>query len=195
MLRNVHIEEPPPTRARMAEARRNRETLLEVAARVFRSGASSASLATIAHEAGVGIGTLYRHFPTREALVEAVYRDQIDRLGEGARELLAGHPPTVAFRLWMDLFRDWAATKHGMIDTLRSTTNGAPRGAGEMRARLTELVRMFVDSGQRAGDVRSDVEPADVSALLAGVLSTSGAPGQKDQAGRMFDVIINGLRA
>lgn len=183
-----------PPRARAVEARRNRRTLITVATRAFASGRSHVSLAEIAAESGVGIGTLYRHFPTRQALVEAVYHDQVGRLRTGAQDLLEHHPPALAFRLWMDLFCDWAATKHGMIDTLRIAATTGTIGMGEMRDELTAVVRTFLDSGAAAGELRSDVDAADVSAILAGVLAVAGATDQRDQAQRMLDLITDGLR-
>ena len=106
------------TRALRADATRNRDQLLKVASRVFVSADTEPSMRAIAREAGVGIATLYRHFPTRESLVEAVYRDQVAGLTVGARELLAQLPPPAALRRWMDLFGDWIAAKNGMLDTL-----------------------------------------------------------------------------
>ena len=102
-----------------ADAARNRQALLEAATRTFAASATEPSMRAIAREAGVGIATLYRHFPTREALVDAVYQDQVQRLTQGAGELLRRLPPSEALRTWMDLFGDWLTTKHGMIDTLR----------------------------------------------------------------------------
>ena len=108
----------PVTRVLRADATRNRNQLLEAATRVFVSGDPEPSMRAIAREAGVGIATLYRHFPTRESLVDAVYRDHVARLTDGARELLAQLPPPAALRRWMGLFGDWIATKKGMLDTL-----------------------------------------------------------------------------
>ena len=105
-------------RALRADATRNRDQLLAVATRVFASADTEPSMRAIAREAGVGIATLYRHFPTRESLVDAVYRSQVARLTAGARELLDQLPPAAAMRRWMDLFGDWIATKNGMLDTL-----------------------------------------------------------------------------
>jgi AcrR family transcriptional regulator len=155
---------------------------------------SRVPLDAIARGAGVGIGTLYRHFPTREALVEAVYHDQVGQLRRGADELLSTHSPAEAFRLWMDLFCAWAATKHGMIDALRATIDSGAVGTNEMRAELTAVVRTFLDAGSDTADIRSDVNAADVSALLAGTLAVAGAPEQRDQARRMLDLISDGLR-
>jgi AcrR family transcriptional regulator len=188
---STEAEDPP--RARVAEARRNRRTLVAVATQAFASG-ERVPLETIARDAGVGIGTLYRHFPTREALVEAVYHDQVERLSSGAQELLSTHPPAEALRLWMDLFLGWAATKNGMIDTLRTVIASGDIGPGEMRDGLVIVVSTFLDAGAAAGDLRADVDPADVAATLAGVLAVAGAPEQHDQAGRMFDLLLAGLR-
>jgi AcrR family transcriptional regulator len=183
-----------PPRARAAEARRNRQNLVAVATRAFASGDRRVPLDAIAKEAGVGIGTLYRHFPTREALVEAVYHDQVERLRTGAEELLAAHPPARALRLWMDLFADWAATKHGMIETLRAIVSSGRIDFGRMRAELVAIVRTFLDAGAAAGDIRSDVDASDVGATLAGILAVAGAPEQRDQATRMLNLLMDGLR-
>ncbi len=188
------IDAPPP-RARVAEARRNRQNLIAVATRVFASsGQKRVPLEDIAREAGVGIGTLYRHFPTRQALVEAVYRDQLDRLRVGAREFLATHPPARALRLWMDLFADWAATKHGMIDTLRAIISSGRLEFDQMRAELVAVVRMFLDAGACADDIRTDADAAAVAGTLAGILSVAGAHDQRDQAARMLSLLMDGLR-
>ena len=175
-----------PPRARVAEARRNRQKLVAVAARAFASGARRVPLEEIAKEAGVGIGTLYRHFPTREALVE--------RLRSGARELLSAHPPARALRLWMDLFADWAVTKHGMIDTLRAIISSGRLEFGQMRSELVAIVRMFLDAGAAAGDIRRDADAEAVAATLTGILSVAGEPEQRDQAARMLSLLMDGLR-
>jgi AcrR family transcriptional regulator len=176
------------------EARRNRQNLVAVATRAFSSGAKRVPLEEIAKEAGVGIGTLYRHFPTREALVEAVYRDQVERLRIGAQELLQVHPPAQALRLWMDLFAGWAATKHGMIDTLRAVVSSGKLEFDQMRAELVAVVRIFLDAGAAAGDIRPDADAETVAATLAGILNVAGEPEQHDQAARMLSLLADGLR-
>jgi AcrR family transcriptional regulator len=168
--------------------------LVAVAAQAFASGARRVPLEEIAKEAGVGIGTLYRHFPTREDLVEAVYRDQVERLRSGARELLSAHPPARAFRLWMDLFADWAVTKHGMIDTLRAIISSGRLESDQMRSELVDVVRTFLDAGAAAGDIRRNADAETVAATLAGILSVAGEPEQRDQAARMFSLLMDGLR-
>jgi AcrR family transcriptional regulator len=150
----------------------------------FASGEEQVFLEAIAKDAGVGIGTLYRHFPKREALVEAVYEDQVERLAASARELLARHAPADAFRSWMALFIDWAATKHGMIDTLRALMSSGRVEAGQMRAQLVEIVSLFLSAAGAAGDLR-----IDVAATLVGVLAVAGTPDRRAQVGRMLDLV------
>jgi AcrR family transcriptional regulator len=183
-----------PPRARVAEARRNRENLIAVATRVFSLSSERVSLEDIARQAGVGIGTLYRHFPTREALVEAVYHDQEDRLRTGALELLAAHPPAEALRLWMDLFADWAVTKHDMIDTLRVIISSGRLEFAQMRAELVAVVRLFLDAGIIEGDIRPDADAETIAATLAGIVTVAGESEQRDQAARMLSLLVDGLR-
>jgi AcrR family transcriptional regulator len=190
-------ETPPGTgrpRARVAEAQRNQRTLLEAATRIFATATAPVALETIARDAGVGIGTLYRHFPTREALVEAVYRDQVEKLETAALELLGTHPPAAAFRLWMDAFLNWAVTKHGMVDALRSAVSTGRIGPNEMRSGLVSIVSLFLARGVDEGDMRSDIDAADVAATLAGILAVASAPDQRAQAGRMLTLVADGLR-
>jgi len=151
-------------------------------------------LEEIAKQAGVGIGTLYRHFPTREALVEAVYHDQEDRLRTGALELLTTLPPTEALRLWMDLFVDWAVTKHGMIDTLRVIMSSGRLEFAQTRAELVAVVDMFLEAGVTAGDIRPDADAETIAATLAGILTVAGQSEQRDQAARMLNLLVDGLR-
>jgi AcrR family transcriptional regulator len=116
----------PGTRALRADAARNRDQLLTAASHVFACAGTEPSMRAIARDAGVGIATLYRHFPTRESLVEAVYRDQAAGLTAGARELLARLPPPAALRRWMDLFGDWIATKNGALTPPTPSGPAAP---------------------------------------------------------------------
>jgi len=177
-----------------ADARRNRQRLIDAAARAFASGEQNVPLEAIAKASGVGIGTLYRHFPTREALVEAVYHDQVQGLHHGADNLLAGHGPAPALRLWMDLFADWVATKHGMIDTLRTMISSGDIAFAQTRTEIIATIQALLDAGAADGEVRGDVTAEDVIASLAGIMAVAGTPGQRDQAGRLFDLLMNGLR-
>jgi AcrR family transcriptional regulator len=175
------------------DAARNREALLDAATRTFAASATEPSMRAIAREAGVGIATLYRHFPTREALVEAVYRDQVRRLTHGAEELLERLPPSEAMRAWAALFGDWLRTKHGMVDTLRSMIDSGAIVQTDTRVELLAAIASILTAGAVAGDLRSDVSADDVAASLLGTFSITGA--RTDQAGRLLDLLIDGLRA
>jgi AcrR family transcriptional regulator len=177
------------------DAARNRDTLLAVATRVFASSAAEPSMRAIAREAGVGIGTLYRHFPTRESLVDAVYQDQVRRLTAGARELLGQVTPAEAMRRWMDLFGDWLATKHGMVGTLLAMIeSGEVADAAQTRAELLDAIAAILDAGGAAGDLRTDISAEDIAASLLGIFGVTGKPGQRAQANRLLNLLMDGLR-
>jgi AcrR family transcriptional regulator len=182
------------TRAVRADAARNRDTLLAVATRVFASSAAEPSMRAIAREAGVGIATLYRHFPTRESLVDAVYQDQVRRLTIGARELLEQLPPAEAMRRWMDLFGDWLATKHGMTDTLLAMIESGAIAAAHTRTELLDAITAILDAGRAAGDLRADVSAEDIAASLLGIFGVAGKLGDRAQAGRLLNLLMDGLR-
>ena len=177
-----------------ADATRNREQLLEVATRVFTSADTEPSMRAIAREAGVGIGTLYRHFPTRESLVDAVYRDQVTRLTTGADELLGQLAPAAAMRRWMDLFGDWIATKNGMLQTLHAMVESGEIAHARTRTELLVAITTILDAGQLAGDIRSDVTAEDVAASLIGVFTVAPLPEHGAQASRLLNVLMDGLR-
>lgn len=181
------------SRAMRADARRNRERLLEVALRAFSSG-EGVTLETIARQAGVGIGTLYRHFPTREALVEAVYRGELARLRDTAGELLASQAPDAALRAWMESFADYVAAKHGMAQTLRAIAATGTISPAQTRQTLTAALKRLLDAGAAAGTLRSDVAAGDVLASLTGIFLVAGTPAQREQARRLLDLLMDGLR-
>jgi AcrR family transcriptional regulator len=181
-------------RALRADAARNRDTLLAVATHVFASSEAEPSMRAIAREAGVGIATLYRHFPTREALVDAVYQDQVKRLTLGARELLGQLPPAEAMRRWMDLFGGWLATKHGMLGTLLAMIeSGEIAGAGT-RTELLEAITTILEAGSAAGDLRADISAEDIAASLIGIFTVASKSGQHAQADRLLNLLVDGLR-
>jgi AcrR family transcriptional regulator len=186
-----------PTRVRgpRADAQRNRERLLEVARRALAADGDKVPLETIAREAGVGIGTLYRHFPTREALVEAVYRAELGRLCDSSYELLATRPPDDALRAWMDRFAGYVAAKREMADALRAVINSGAITSSQARAQLSAAVQALLDAGTRAGTLRPGVPAGDVVASLVGIFLACGQPEQRAQAGRMMDLLMAGLRA
>src|ERR1700691_1125811 len=168
--------------------------LLAAATRAFASSEDEPSMRAIAREAGVGIATLYRHFPTRESLVDAVYQDQVKRLTLGARELLGQLPPAQAMRRWMDLFGDWLATKHGMTGTLLAMIESGEIAVTETRAELLEAITTILDAGRAAGDLRADVTAEDIAASLIGIFTVVGKAGQQAQASRLLNLLMDGLR-
>jgi len=184
----------PQTRALRADATRNRGQLLKVASRVFASAGTEPSMRAIAREAGVGIATLYRHFPTRESLVEAVYRDQVAGLTAGARELLARLPPPAALRHWMDLFGDWVATKNGMLGTLLAMTESGEIAHARTRAELLAAIDEILDAGRATGELRADVTAEDIAASLIGIFTVAPQPGHHARASRLLNLLMDGLR-
>ncbi len=177
-----------------ADAHRNRERLLESARRAFSSDADKVSLEAIARDAGVGIGTLYRHFPTREALVEAVYRAEVGRLCDSAAELLAVQQPDAALRAWMDRFGDYLTAKREMAGALRAVIASGAVTRSQTRAQMSTAVMAMLKAGASGGTLRDDVQAEDVVASLVGIFLACGQPGQRDQAGRMLDLLVDGLR-
>jgi AcrR family transcriptional regulator len=180
-------------RALRADAARNRGTLLAVATRVFASSEGEPSMRAIAREAGVGIATLYRHFPTRESLVSAIYQDQVERLTAGARELLEQFPPAEAMRRWMDLFGDWLATKHGMLDTLLAMVESGEMANAQGRGELLQAITSILDAGRSAGDLRPDVTAEDIAAALVGIFTVAGQPPNQAQASRLLNLLRDSL--
>jgi AcrR family transcriptional regulator len=178
-----------------ADARRNRDRLLAAAVRAFSAPDSGeVTLEAIARAAGVGIGTLYRHFPTREALVEAAYRSELARLCDAVPGLLADQPPDRALRTWMDRFVDYMTTKRGMADALRAVIASGTNPYERSRARLLDAITTLIEAAAATGDVRTDIDPGDVLTGLSGVSLAAGAPEQREQAGRLLDLIMDGLR-
>jgi len=182
------------TRPLRADAQRNRDRLLEVAVRAFSDGGADVTLDAIAKEAGVGIGTLYRHFPTREALIEATYRNELARLCDAADELLDTQRPEDALRIWMDRFVDYMTTKRGMAEALRAVIASGGNPFAQSRDRLLAAITTLLTAGAQSGAVRSDIAPADALASLSGVSLAAGEPTQRAQAGRLLDLIMDGLR-
>jgi AcrR family transcriptional regulator len=177
-----------------ADATRNRDHLLEVATRVFASADTEPSMRAIAREAGVGIATLYRHFPNRESLVEAVYRDQVTRLTTGARDLLAQLPPPAALRRWMDLFGDWIATKNGMLDTLAAMAESREIAHAQTRTELLAAIDDLLDAGRATGELRADISAEDIAAGLIGIYTVAKPPEHDARAHRLLNVLMDGLR-
>jgi AcrR family transcriptional regulator len=177
-----------------ADARRNRDRLLEVAVRAFSQNGPDVTLDAIAKEAAVGIGTLYRHFPTREALIEAAYRNELARLCDAVPELLQAMPPDQAARTWMDRYIDYMATKRGMADALRVVIASGGTPYAQSRDRLLTAIATLLKAGHEAGTLRGDVDPADALTSLSGLALAAGQPEQREQAGRLLDLLMDALR-
>ncbi|MFJ4671438.1 TetR/AcrR family transcriptional regulator [Kitasatospora purpeofusca] len=176
-----------------ADARRNREKILAAAVRVFTTQGLDAHLDRVAKEAGVGSATLYRNFPTREALVEAVYRDEVARLCAAAPALLAEQPPLEALRAWTRLFLDYVTTKYGMIDALRAIAATGESPYGHSRELVRAAVATLMEACAAAGAIRTDVGPADLAAALEGIALTSAGADRRPQAERLLDLTLDGL--
>jgi AcrR family transcriptional regulator len=173
-----------------SDAKRNRDALLVAAVKAFTKGAD-ASLEGIAKAAGVGIGTLYRHFPTREALIEAAYRSELAKLSDSAAELLQRHAPDEALRQLMERFIDYMAIKRGMADALRAVVAAGGNPFSQSRALLTEAVARILVAGQSQKQLRTDVDADDVMKMSSIFLTATDDPAQ---ARRLAGIVIDGLR-
>jgi AcrR family transcriptional regulator len=177
-----------------ADAQRNRELLLAAAVAAFSRNEPEVTLESIAKDAGVGIGTLYRHFPSREALVDAAYRSELARLCDSVPEMLSAMPADKALRAWMDMFLEYMTTKRGMSDALRMVIASGGNPFAESRARLLGAFTLLLKTGAAEGTLRADLDPADLMASVSGVSLAVGEPGQHEQAGRLLDLLMDGLR-
>jgi AcrR family transcriptional regulator len=177
-----------------ADARRNREKLLGAAATSFASSGVNASLEEIARRAGVGVGTLYRHFPSRDALVAATYRHEVDQLCDSVDGLLASRAPDAALRAWMDGFVGYTATKRGMGEALQSIMASDSELSAPVRARLAEALEALVAAAVAAGAMRPDARPDDVLYALGAIWVLPESPDREEQAGRILDLLMDGLR-
>ena len=184
-------QEDQLSRPMRADAARNRERLLAAAVQAFSADAD-VTLDAIAKTAGVGIGTLYRHFPTREALVDAAYRNELSRLCDTVPELLADLSADKAMRVWMDRFVDYMTTKRDMGAALQAVVAPGGNPFEQSKAKLTTAVATLLAAGASAGVIRSDVATGDLLASLIGV--TMAAREDRDMAGRLLDLLLDGLR-
>lgn len=174
-----------------ADARRNRERLLAAATEAFgASDGAPVSLESIARDAGVGIGTLYRHFPSRDMLVEAVYRSELAEVAAAAGQLLKRHPPKVALRRWMDRYARFVAAKRGMAESFRAMVESGAIEGSQIRASIVGVVEMLLKAGVDDGSLRSDVRADDVVSSLLGIFLTSTSPAQ---TGRLLDLLVAGV--
>src|ERR1700722_4583938 len=181
-------------RSPRADAVRNRERVLEAAKAVFSAGGPEASLDAVAKRAGVGIGTLYRHFPTREALFEAVYRREVQQLSELAEALKSEADSVDALRRWLRSNVEFVATKKGMLAALGLTVDGSSELYAHTFDRLTKAVGALLDRAVAAGEIRADVGPEDLLRALVGMCYMHDQPGWQNSVLRLVDVFVDGLR-
>src|SRR6202050_3471348 len=182
-----------PRRLR-ADAERNRTRLLDVARAAFASGQVPVTLEQIARDADVGIGTLYRHFPTREALVEALYRQELADLCASAGDLLAALPPERALRTWMDRFAGYVTAKREMADALRAVFASGAVTVPEIREQLAAAVQATPDAGGAVGSLRPDVRAEDIVATVVGMFAATSLAGGQEQLQRMLDLLMDAIR-
>jgi len=185
----------PTGRALRADAQLNHDRLLESAAVAFARDGADASLKAIAQDAGVGIGTLYRRFPTREDLIEATYRNETERLSERASELLHDLGPQDAMRSWMEGFVDYMQTKHGMSDALPSILDARDGLRMHSRNLLRGAIATLLEACIADGGFRSGTSADDVMMALGGITLISANEGQRELATRLIELLLAGLRA
>jgi AcrR family transcriptional regulator len=173
---------------------RNRERLLEAATRVFGAGGRQAKLDAVAREAGVGIGTLYRHFPTREALFEAVYRREVDHLVTLAERLAKDTAPVEALRAWLHANAHLMATKKGMVEALQLVAHSSSELKAYSFERLTGGLALLLERGVAAGELRADMTAADLLRTVVGIFYADSSADWETSALRIIDVFVDGLR-
>lgn len=189
-----HIEMPAPPKTLRADAQRNRDKLLAAASELFARHGTVVPLEEVADQAGVGIATLYRNFPTRDALVEAAYRSEVAHIAEAAGELLAEHPPDVAFELWARRYVDYVAAKRGMSDALRAMIESGNDIYADTRGQLQAAFATLLQAGAQAGALRADIDSEDAFRATGAVFLLPATDGWREQAERVLMLILDGLR-
>jgi AcrR family transcriptional regulator len=173
---------------------RNQARLIDAAKSAFAADGAGVTLEQIARDAGVGIGTLYRHFPTRDVLIEAVYRQEVDFLTAEAKALLAQPNPLAALRTWLLMFIDFLATKQGMADLLGTLIAGTQALYGESTVRLGSAITDLAAHATEAGALRLAIDPIDLLRAIGGVASVSPAPDWKRSAYALVDLLLAGAQ-
>jgi AcrR family transcriptional regulator len=186
---------PGASRKPRADAERNRVRLIEVARAAFTELGAEVALEEIARRAGVGIGTLYRHFPTRDALLTEVYRHAVGQLAEAAGRLAGALAPLDALREWMRLFVDYIATKQVMAPALGAMAGGTASLYASSGPTIRTAIAQLIDRAVAHGDISRDFEPLDLLRALMGVANVNNGPGWQASAHRLIDILIDGLRA
>lgn len=184
----------PSERKPRTDAQRNRVRILDVAKAAFTRYGANTSLDDIAKEAGVGAGTLYRHFPSRDALIEAVYRTEVEKLAAAQRKFAETMPPIEALRAWMLLFVDYIAAKHIIAPALNTIVGGAAKLYEGSRAQIQGAIDALVKRAIKSGDIRDDLDPFDLLRALIGVSNVASTPDWQQSARRLVDILIAGSR-
>jgi AcrR family transcriptional regulator len=176
------------------DAQRNRERLLEIAKEAFTRSGANVSLDEVAKQAGVGAGTLYRHFPTRDALLEAVYRTEVERLAVAERKFADTLSPIEALRAWMLLFVDYIAAKQIIAPALNTLVGGPSKLFEATGDQVKGAIRALVKRAIESSDIRPDLDPLDLLRALIGVSNVASGPGWQQSARRLVDILIRGSR-
>jgi AcrR family transcriptional regulator len=176
------------------DAQRNRERILEVARQAFTRSGADTSLDDIAKQAGVGPGTLYRHFPTRDELLEAVYRTEVEKLAAAERKFAQAMPPIEALRAWMLLFVDYIATKQIIAPALNTLVGGPSKVLEASYGQIHEAICALVKRAIKSGDIRRDLDPVDLLRALVGVANVASSPDWQRSARRLVDILVTGAR-
>jgi AcrR family transcriptional regulator len=182
-----------PGRPLRADALRNRDALVAVARTAFSTATRPVPLEDIARAAGVGIGTLYRHFPTREALVEAVYSAELDEVVSSAATLLSELTPAPALRAWTRRYAEFCVMKRGIMDTLRAGWASGRISTPATRERINGAIGEILTAGAADRTLRSDVAADDVTTMILGIVLSTGPTAPLSQITRLFDVLVDGL--
>ncbi len=177
-----------------ADAQRNRERILEVAMKSFAQFGGDVSLDDIAKRAGVGPGTLYRHFPTRGELLEAVYRTEVEKLAVAHQEYAKTLPPAEALRAWMFLFIDYIAKKQLIASALNALVTDTSKLYGCSKGKIQGAIEALVQRAIASGDMRRDIDPMDLLRALVGVSNVASAPNWQESARKLVDILIAGSR-
>ena len=177
-----------------SDRQRNRARILEVAKGAFTRSGADTSLDEIAREVGVGPGTLYRHFPTRETLLGAVYRTEMEKLASAERKFAEELPPVEALRAWLLLFVDYIAAKQLIGPALNALLGDPKKVFEDSHARVWEAIRALVKRAIKSGDMRKDLDPIDLLRALIGVANVATSPDWQQSARRLVDILIAGSR-
>jgi len=184
----------PAGRKPRADAQQNRERILEAAKEAFKRSGATTSLDDIAKQAGVGPGTLYRHFPTREELLTAVYRTEVEKLAAAEQKFAENLPPVEALRAWMLLFVDYIAAKQIIAPALNALVGDPKKIFEASYAQIWEAIRTLVRRAIESGDIREDLDPIDLLRALIGVANIATSPDWQQSARRLVDILIMGSR-